>query len=226
MKILAIETASKVCGVSLLEDNNLIKEAILEDENTHSVKLMPLIDGVLTETKVNIKDIDLFACDKGPGSFTGIRIGIATIKAFADATAKKVIGITSLESLAYGEKKNEVICSMIDAKNENVYYGFFHNQDGKYQKIDELQFGNIDEVLKKAEDLKKHIIFVGDGSISYQEQIKNYLGEKAEFSTQNKLNPTNIGKLAFLKKEEACDTNHLSPDYLRMSNAERQRLEK
>ena len=179
MKILAIETASKVCGVSLLEDNNLIKEAILEDENTHSVKLMPLIDGVLTETKVNIKDIDLFACDKGPGSFTGIRIGIATIKAFADATAKKVICITSLESLDYGEKNNEVICSMIDAKNENVYYGFFHNQDGKYQKIDELQFGNIDEVLKKAEDLKKHIIFVGYGSISYQEQIKNYLGEKA-----------------------------------------------
>ena len=157
MKILAIETASKVCGVSLLENNNLIQEATIEDEYTHSVKLMPLIDNVLKKEKISIKDIDLFACDKGPGSFTGIRIGIATVKAFADATNKKVIGISSLESLAYYEKNDEIICAMLDAKNENVYYGFFKNSNGRYEIIDELQFSNVQNVLEKAQNFNKKI---------------------------------------------------------------------
>ena len=109
MKILAIETSSKVCAVALLENDILIQEKILEDENTHSVKLMPLVDELLRETKTNIQDIDLFACDKGPGSFTGIRIGIATIKAFMDVTNKKAVGITSLETLAYNVKQEGII---------------------------------------------------------------------------------------------------------------------
>ena len=119
MKILAVETSSKVCSVALAEDDKLIKEEILEDENTHSVKLMPLIDKLLSETNNKLEDVDLFAVDKGPGSFTGIRIGIATIKAFMDVTNKKGIGITSLETLAYNVKEDSIICSLIDAKNEN-----------------------------------------------------------------------------------------------------------
>lgn len=89
MKILSIETSGKVCGVALAEDDKLIKEKIIEDENTHSVKLMPLLDELLKETNVKISDIDLFACDIGPGSFTGIRIGVSTVKAFLDVTNKK-----------------------------------------------------------------------------------------------------------------------------------------
>ena len=100
MKILSLETSGKVCGVALTEDNNLITEEIIKDENTHSVKLMPLIDKVLTKTNTNIKDVDLFACDIGPGSFTGIRIGVSTVKAFIDVTNKKAVGVTSLEILA------------------------------------------------------------------------------------------------------------------------------
>ncbi len=221
MKILAIETSSKICGVSLLEDNNLIKEAVIEDENTHSVKLMPLIDRVLKEIDLSIKDIDLFACDNGPGSFTGIRIGIATIKAFADVTNKKVIGISSLESLAYDEKAKGMVCTMIDAKNENVYYGFFQNIDGNRKIVGELQFGSVNEVLEKVNKFSEKVTFVGDGSIVYKEKIINLLQEKAKFGNNHKLNSTNIGMLAFLKKEEACDTNHLLPTYLRKSNAER-----
>ena len=88
MKILSIETSGKVCAVALLEDNKLIKEEIIEDENTHSIKLMPLVDKLLKQTNTKISDIDLFACDIGPGSFTGIRIGVSTIKAFLDVTDK------------------------------------------------------------------------------------------------------------------------------------------
>lgn len=89
MKILSVETAGSVCAVSLAEDDKLLKEELLDDGNTHSVKLMPLLDKLLSETNTKISDIDLFACDIGPGSFTGIRIGVSTIKAFLDVTNKK-----------------------------------------------------------------------------------------------------------------------------------------
>lgn len=229
MKILGIETSSKICAVALSEDNKLIKEKILEDENTHSVKLMPLVDGLLKETKVNIKDIDLFACDKGPGSFTGIRIGIATIKAFVDVTNKNVIGITSLEALAYNVEKDGIICAIIDAKNENVYCGFFERNGNEIKQIEDLQFENINNILKHAKELSKKIIFIGNASEVYKDMIKHELNDKAIFvddKEKNKLNARNINLAAFNKKEEAGDTNSLIPMYLRVSSAERQKFEK
>ena len=222
MKILAIETAGRVCGVSLLEDDNLIKEAMIEDENTHSVKLMPLIDNVLKETNTAVQDIDLFACDKGPGSFTGIRIGISTIKAFADATNKKVIGITSLENLACYEQGDQPVATMLDAKNGNVYYGVFQRTPtGSYEEVIPSQFSTVREALTKIEALGQSITFVGDGCMVYQEDIKDVLGKKATFKKEHKLHPTHIGMLAYIKRNEATDTNHLVPTYLRKSNAER-----
>lgn len=125
MKVLSIETSGQICAVALTEDKNLIKELIIEDENTHSVKLMPLIDNLLKETNIKLSDIDLFSCDIGPGSFTGIRIGVSTIKAFIDVTNKKAVGITSLETLARNVEEDGLICALIDAKNDNVYCRFF-----------------------------------------------------------------------------------------------------
>lgn len=86
MKILSIDTASSICSVAILEDKKVIKVVSNEDSNTHSVKLMPQIEQILKDTNLTLNDIDLLVCDKGPGSFTGIRIGISTIKAFFDVT--------------------------------------------------------------------------------------------------------------------------------------------
>lgn len=122
MKILSIDTSSCICSVAILEDEKIIKEISNEDGNTHSVKLMPQIEQIFKETNLTLNDIDLFACDKGPGSFTGIRIGISTIKAFCDVTNVPAIGIPSLMALAYNIDFNGYICSLIDAKNSNVYF--------------------------------------------------------------------------------------------------------
>lgn len=84
MKILSIDTSSKICSVCLLEDDKIIKEINIDDGNTHSQNLMPLIDEIFKSTNLTLDNIDLLACSKGPGSFTGVRIGISTIKAFAD----------------------------------------------------------------------------------------------------------------------------------------------
>lgn len=229
MKILAIETSSKVCAVALAEDDKLIKEKIADDENTHSVKLMPLVDELLKETKTQIKDIDLFACGVGPGSFTGIRIGIATIKAFLDVTNQKAVGVTSLENLAYQVKEDGIICSMIDARNENVYYGFFEKKENKIIQLEELQFDNIGQLLERSNSLQHPITFVGDAACHYKDLIISTLKDKAKLmqeENENKLNARNILKAAYRKKEEAVDSNHLVPVYLRKSNAERQKFEK
>lgn len=220
MKILSIETSAKRCAVALTEDENLIKEEIIEDENTHSVKLMPLVDKLLKENNTSINDIDLFACDIGPGSFTGIRIGVSTIKAFLDVTNKKAVGVSSLEILAEGLKENGIICSLIDAKNQNVYCGIFEKKENVLKPIEEFKFDNINNIVDFAKNINKKIIFVGDGSINYKDVIKCKL-ENVEILEENKLNARNIGNIAFRKKEQAVDTNNLKPMYLRKSNAER-----
>ena len=160
MKILSIETAGNICAVALSEDNKLIKEELIDDGNTHSVKLMPLVDKLLSETNTKVSDIDLFACDIGPGSFTGIRIGVSTLKAFMDVTDKKSVGITSLENLAYNIDTTDIVCSLIDAKNDNVYYGFFEKVNGIYQNLEKLGFDTIDNVIKKAASKNKKIIYL------------------------------------------------------------------
>lgn len=225
MKILSIETAGSICGVALTENNRLIKEKLIDDGNTHSVKLMPLIDKLLSETNTKISDIDLFACDIGPGSFTGIRIGVSTVKAFMDVTSKKAVGITSLETLAYNIDTDEIVCSLIDAKNENVYYGFFEKENEIYEKINELGFDNINNVIELAKQKNKKIIFIGNGSTIYKDVIESKMNNAEVIldEAKNKLNARNIAFAALKKLDEAVDSNNLSPVYLRKSNAELQR---
>lgn len=220
MKILSIETSGKICAVALTEDNNLIKEEIIEDENTHSVKLMPLVDKLLTNTNTSINDIDLFACDIGPGSFTGIRIGVSTIKAFLDVTNKKAVGVSSLEILAENVEENGIVCSLLDAKNNNVYCGFFEKKENVLNQIEEFKFDNINNIINFAKNINKKIFFVGDGSIAYKDMIECEL-ENAKVLEKSNLNARNIGKIAFRRSNQAVDTNNLNPMYLRKSNAER-----
>lgn len=223
MRILSIGTSGKVCAVALMEDDKLIKEELIEDENTHSVKLMPLVDKILKETNTKISDVDLFACDIGPGSFTGIRIGVSTIKAFLDVTNKKAVGVTSLETLAYNVETEEIICSLVDAKNNNVYCGFYQKKNDVYKQIEDLRFDNINNIIDLAKTKNKKIIFVGNGSVVYKDVIKSEMkdAEIVSIDWKNKLNAKNIALAAYKKKEEAVDSNNLKPLYLRKSSAER-----
>ena len=126
MKILAIDTSSKVCSVAITEDNQKIIELHSDDEKTHSVKLMPMIDEAFKSTNLTLDNMDLLACSVGPGSFTGVRIGISTIKAFADAKGIPVVQVSSLEGLAYNmidetipatQLASTLFCSLL-----NLYY--------------------------------------------------------------------------------------------------------
>ena len=120
MKNLAIDTSSEVCGVPILEDDKLIDDNSLNNGKTHSENLMPLIKEVLERNNLSLKEIDLISCVVGPGSFTGIRIGIAAVKALAEVNNIKIASITSLESLVQNINSKTKV-SMIDARNDQVY---------------------------------------------------------------------------------------------------------
>ena len=130
MKILSIDTSSSICSVAILEDSKIIKEMHNYSEREHSETLMPIIDELFKSTNLSLDDIGLIACSVGPGSFTGIRIGIATVKAFADAKNIPVVGVNSLEALAFcgvlenstNQKGDGEYVSLIDARNDNVYF--------------------------------------------------------------------------------------------------------
>lgn len=224
MKILSIDTSSKICSVSILEDYNVILEKHTNDEKTHSQNLMPLIDEVFKETNLTLDNIDLLACSQGPGSFTGIRIGISTVKAFADAKNIPVVGVTSLESLAYNISETGLIVSLIDAKNDNVYYSLFSNNGTTYSQIGELKSDSIQNILDDLSIYDDKLIFVGDGSVIHHDKIVNLIKNSIFASDiQNQQTSISIGKSAYNKFKNGVygDSNSLSPIYLKKSQAER-----
>ena len=231
MKILAIDTSSNICSVCILEDDQVILKKDAVDSRTHSQKLMPMIDEVFKQTHLSLKEMDLLACCIGPGSFTGVRIGVATIKAFADSTHIPVVGISSLEGLAhnvqnsYFKDETNYVCSMIDAKNDNVYYGLFKEHDGKYQPIGKFSAKNIHTVIEELDTtISAPIIFVGDGAIEHKYTILEKL-KKSIFVVDAFHRPTSIsiGQCAYYQYKQGHygDSNSLSPLYLRKSQAER-----
>lgn len=153
------------------------------------------------------------------GSFTGIRIGISTVKAFKDSLNIKTVGINSLEGLAYNVASSGIICSIIDAKKQNVYVEVFENIGGKYKIKRNPSFENIDDLLNelKLEKLE-NITFVGDGAANYQEKILQILPDSI-FCLSNQLFARNIG-LAALDNVNLEYTTSLEPLYLRKSQAE------
>lgn len=245
MKILAIDTSSKRCSVCIYEDSHVIINLNNDDEKTHSVKLMPMVDQAFKETGLSLDDISLLACCIGPGSFTGVRIGISTVKAFADVKNIPVVGITSLESLAYNvihdnssvntiDEKKTLICSLIDAKNNNVYCGLYYYNEK--MNLIEIFAEDISVTMKKLKDaFEKNnfsdIIFVGDGAETYKNTIEdNFKNENiciCESESNFQCSPS-LAKAGLQKYNEGNygDSNSIFPVYLRKSQAERALEEK
>ena len=218
MKILAIDTSSSICSVAILENDNLIDKNEIDDGKTHSENLMPLLDELLKRNSLKPADIDLIACCVGPGSFTGIRIGVSSIKPIAEVLGIKVASVMSLETLARVAEGKDTIVSLIDARNNQVYCGIF---DIEYNKKEEYIADDINEVI---EVLKKYenIYFVGNGAELHKELLINNL-KNVEFSENNKQTAENVGKIGYKKflENELCTADTIMPVYLRKSQAER-----
>lgn len=240
MKILSIDTSSNVCGVSVLENTKLICKLDAIAINSHSETLMPMINNALNKAKLSIGDINLIVCDIGPGSFTGIRIGTATVKAFRDSKNIDIVGITSLECLAKqlsnDVANNSLLCTMIDCKNDNCYYALYQKNNDFLDVLITPDADNIKIALSVVntylEDSSEtgNIYFIGDVTKAYKSDIEKIFpyGYFAD-SKHNLLNSYYLGLsgLAFYNsgiEASAPDRqiNDILPLYLRKPQAQRQ----
>ena len=203
MNILAIDTTTKVASTTLRNDNNEIFEESISNEITHSEKFLPLIDKLLTKQNISLKDISVFAVINGPGSFTGIRIGLSTIKAFSFVYNQKIFSINSDKLISYkaykmiNTKKPLYIASLIDAKNDRVYYSIYKISTNKNDKIEieeklaisnntiDVALNDIHEYLTNNDITHyENVVFAGN----VINQFKNIISDMFNNSLNNLLN--------------------------------------
>ena len=228
MKILSIESASVSASCAVSEDENILGEYTLRHKKTHSEKLMPLIEDLMQELGLKLNDIDLIAVSKGPGSYTGLRIGASIAKSLAFATGVKIVGVPTMKSLAanvYDDDK--LIVPIMDAKAGRIYTGVFKWENGECTKVLEQFPCNVEELIEIINGYKEPVIFNGDGSVNYRDIIESSLNRKADFAP-NVYNYLKASTLAIIAHKMAIqgDTvsaNEFKPQYLRLSQAERNR---
>ncbi|MBQ7717930.1 MAG: tRNA (adenosine(37)-N6)-threonylcarbamoyltransferase complex dimerization subunit type 1 TsaB [Clostridia bacterium] len=223
MNILAVESSGAAAGAAVLCDGTLRAEGYADTGLTHSEGLLPLIDSVLAASKIKIDSIDAFAVSAGPGSFTGIRIGIGTVKGLAYGNGAKACAVSSLEALCYNVPNSKgVICPMIDARHNEVYNALYKWEDGTLYELCAPRAIFVSELLK---ELPEGTVFVGDGALAYSAEI-------AENTVNSIITPPHIAlprasgiALAAVNKN-FTDAAEISPIYLKKPQAERELIER
>lgn len=225
MRILAIDTATDAATAAVIEDDIVIGETILNHKKTHSQKIMVMIERMLSDLELEVSDIDVFAVAAGPGSFTGLRIGIATVKALAHSVNKKTVGISTLEGLAYNLLcSDKLIVPLMDARRNQVFNAAYRFVDGEIKEVIAPNVCDINECIDKVKG--ENVIFTGDGVNVHKALLKEY-GDIAPLNLRMS-NASSVALAAAIKanKGETLNYNELNPVYLRLSQAERELLEK
>ncbi len=226
MKCLALESSSMVAGAALMEEDRLVGEIRTHYKKNHSVRLLPMIDQLLTSCECTLREVDFFAANIGPGSFTGIRIGVGTVKGLAQALHKPVVSVNSLEALAVQTPHFPGWCTpMIDAQKNLIYtaaYTFHHGERLIHQQPDVFHILEWLDMLKKS---GVSMLFSGDAAEMHRQRITEYLGKQAHFATALHRMPA-ASAVAQCAMEKAKEKGLISPKemvplYLRTSQAER-----
>ncbi|HEX8949060.1 MAG TPA: tRNA (adenosine(37)-N6)-threonylcarbamoyltransferase complex dimerization subunit type 1 TsaB [Dissulfurispiraceae bacterium] len=222
MRLLAIETSTMLGGVAIMEDNLLIAETRTNVKVTHSERIMTEVQHILVTSGLRIEDIDVFAVAIGPGSFTGLRVGLSTVKGLVYATGKRLVAVPTLEALAWNVPFSEYpVCPLLDARRKEVYAGVFKWTGSGFTRVVHEQAVKLDHLLPM---IKGPAVFLGEGAAVYRDSIEKAIGEKALFAhPQNAVpSPSNVAYLGMKKAEkgEFSDAVGLVPLYLRRSEAE------
>ncbi len=223
MKILAVDTATKTCSVAVVSEKTVISEYTVNHRDTHSRFLMEMIHDILTICRLKIKDLDGFAVTTGPGSFTGLRIGLSTVKGLALASGLPVVGVSTLEALAdQFSTSDTLICPMLDARRNEVYTAHYRFRNLESEKV---RLPVATSPVKAIENICEPCIMVGDGALLYQDLIKKTLGELAVYAgyAQHTIRASAIGHIALqqFQSNHTDDVSCIEPLYLRKSDAEK-----
>lgn len=223
MKILAIETSTMLGGVAIMDEaEGLIIEIRLNVKTAHSERLMSGIEHALKQSNMNVSDIDVFGVAAGPGSFTGLRIGLSTVKGLSYSTGKPVVSVPTLEAFAWNFSFcNYPICTMLDARKKEVYAAVFRWKDGGFERVvGETSVKPVDLV----KTLKGPVVFAGEGALIYRESIMGTAGDNALFASAQHMvpSPSNVAFLGLKKavNGDFCEPAGLVPFYIRKSEAE------
>lgn len=232
MKILAFDSSGLVASVAIVQDDNLIAEYTTNYKKTHSQTLLPMLDEVVRMTETDKKSFDLLAVAAGPGSFTGLRIGSATVKGLALAWDIPVVAVPTLEALAYNVwGSRRIICPIMDARRRQVYTGLYRfDKDDKMEVLMDQVPMDIDELIEVLGDRGEEVLFVGDGIDVYADTIRQKMTVPFSFAPAH-MNKQRAGSVAVAAKkryEEGIYTSgdDFAPEYLRQSQAERERAER
>lgn len=223
MKILALDSTAKTSSVAVLEDETLLGLFSVNIQNTHSETLLPMVKSILESLKLSNDDIDAYAVSKGPGSFTGVRIGVATIKGLAFSRNKPCVGVSTIEALYENLSDYEgIVCPIMNARRGQVYTGAFLNGE---RFIDDTCM-MLDDLIPMLEEKGTAIYFNGDGyDLVLDRKIANFRHTPELLRYQNAFS---VGKIAYKKiiNSEHISDEALRVEYLRKAQAEREREER
>ena len=217
VKLLALESSGLVASAAIVEDDVLIAEYTTDFKKTHSQTLLPMVDEIVKMTETDLSTIDAVAISAGPGSFTGLRIGAATAKGLCLALNKPIIAVPTLDALIYGAGETEkLVVPIMDARRNQVYTKI-------YGKSTAMDMHELIELLNKT---GKEVLFLGDGVPVYHEQIETELKVSHTYAPAhlNRQRAASVGALAL--KLKPTDADKFAPEYLRKSQAEREKEEK
>lgn len=231
MKILALDSSGLVASVAVTEDDNLLGEYTINYKKTHSQTLLPMLDEVAKMIELDLKTVDVIAVSAGPGSFTGLRIGSATAKGLALALDKKIVSVPTVDALAYNIWNcTDVICPLMDARRQQTYTGLYTFENGRMQTLLPQCVVQIEEIINKVNDMGKPVVFLGDGVPVFADFIAQHCKVPYQYAPAhcNKQRAASVAALGAIlygegKAEPAAEHK---PDYLRLSQAERERQEK
>lgn len=222
MKVLALDTATRSCSVAVAIDGKPASEVSTLSNRTHSLHLMGMIRDALALAELGLKDIDGFAVTIGPGSFTGLRIGISTAKGLAFAAGKPCVGVSSLEALAFACLPwPDRICVLMDARKGAVYTAIFQESDGRLERIGDERVVAPEIILRTID--APHL-FVGDAVPLYEKQICAIVAQNARWTPRDRFFPK-AATVAWLARDRLADATAdgvdlLVPRYIRQSDAE------
>ena len=230
MRILGIESSSLVASAAVVENEVTLAEYTVNYKNTHSQTLLPMIDEMMRLLDMEPSAVDAIAVSGGPGSFTGLRIGSATAKGLGLALKKPLIHVPTLDAMAYGLfGASGLICPMMDARRQQVYTGIYRFEE-RFEIVMEQSALAVADLAERLNALGERVIFLGDGVPVYEKQLAEtltvpYCFAPAHVNRQRAASVAALGAMYFAEGKTETAAEH-KPDYLRKSQAEREREEK
>lgn len=234
MKILAVDSSGLVASVAVVEDGVTLAEYTMNYKKTHSQTLLPMLNEIKEMVDLDLSSIDYIAVAAGPGSFTGLRIGSATVKGMGLALKKDIVEVPTLEGLAFNLcGTDKYVCPLMDARRNQVYTGIYRftteDHEWKMEAVCEQCAVDVREIIAICNELGHEVIFLGDGVPVYKKQIEELMSVPYSFApaNMNRQRAASVGTLAckYAKEGKSVSAAAHEPEYLRKSQAEREREE-